>query len=241
MQIKLSLEALNEVLERYRQSDNREAEAHILGAIASSYSALREQQKAVEVYQAELNLWRALGDKKNEATTLAHIGDVYREWSFPDQAIHFYRDALKTYPASTAKTELAAVFNNLGLAYFALHDKKKCLENLDQSLAVYRAAQDRQGEARTLTNLASTYGFMLNDPHKAIDYFQDAVTRLELLNDRPTEASALQLMGNVWLKLQKQDMAIQSFQRALFLFERVGNVQGEVSVRKQLSRLSDNE
>jgi len=241
LQIKSSLEALNGVLERYRKVGNREGEAHTLGAIASSYNALRQQQKAVEIFQAELNLWRALGDKKNEGTTLAHIGDVYREWGFPDQAIHFYRDALKANPDSPDQKEKAAIFNNMGLAYFALHDKKKCVEYLDQSLADYRAVQDRQGEARALTNLGSTYRFLINDPHKALDYFQRAVTELELLNDRSTEASALELMGGVWMKLQKQDMAVESFHRALFLYERAGNVRGEASVRRQLSAVDDTE
>lgn len=238
MQINSSIEALNRLLAQYRQVGNRSAEARALGAIASSYNAIRQQQKAIEVFQAELNLWIALGDKKNEATTLAHIGDVYRGWGFFDKAIHFYRDALKT---STDKLEQAAILNNLGLAFFALRDKKKCVEYLDQSLTAYRAIQSRTGEARTLTNLGSTYGFLINDSHKAIDYFQEAITKLELVNDRSTEADALELMGCVWIKLQKQDMAVQSFQRALFLYERAGNVKGMASVRKQLSALSDGE
>ena len=239
MSIKFSLEALNGVLERCRQAGDRPSEAHALGAIASSYSALHQQQKAVEMFQAELNLWRALGDKKNEATTLAHLGDVYREWGFPDQAIHFYREALKTDTDPNSSVEQAAIFNNMGLAYFALRDKKKTLEYLNESLAIYRTSQNSLGQARTLTNIASIYGFLINDPHKAIDYFQDAVTRLELLNDRSTEADALELMGGVWVKLQKRDMAVESFHRALFLFERTGNAQGEASVRKQLSAIGD--
>ncbi|WP_348261121.1 tetratricopeptide repeat protein [Telmatobacter sp. DSM 110680] len=240
-QVKLSLKALNDLLEEYRKTGDRPSEAHTLGAIASSYNALHQQQKAVQLFQAELNLWCALDDKKNEATTLAHLGDVYREWGFPDQAIHFYREALKTDPDPGGKLEQAAIFNNLGLAYFALRDKKKCLEYLDQSLAIYRAAQNPLGQARALTNLGSTYGFLINDPHKAIDYFQEAVTRLELLNDRSTEANALELMGGVWLKLQMQDMAVESYHRALFLFERIGDAQGEASVRKQLSAVGDND
>jgi tetratricopeptide (TPR) repeat protein len=113
------------------------------------------------------------------------------------------------------------------------------LEYLDQALADYRARQDRQGEALTLTNLGSTYGFLINDPHKALDYFQEAVTELELVNDRSTEADALELMGNVWLKLQKQDMAVDTFQRALFLYSRLGDAHGEASVRKQLKTVGE--
>ena len=110
------------MLEQYRQVGNRSAEARALGAIASSYNAIRQQQKAIEVFQAELNLWIALGDEKDEATALAHIGDVYRGWGFFDKAIHFYRDALKT---STDKLEQAAILNNLGLAYLRAPRQEK--------------------------------------------------------------------------------------------------------------------
>jgi tetratricopeptide (TPR) repeat protein len=127
------------------------------------------------------------------------------------------------------------------LAYFALRDKKKCLEYLNQALADYRGKQDRQGEAFTLTNLASAYGFLVNDSLKSIDYFQQAITQLELLNDRASEANALQLMGAAWIKLQNPDMAVQSFNRALFLYSRLGNAQGEASVRRQLSALGEPE
>ena len=137
--------------------------------------------------------------------------------------------------------EEAAVFNNLGLAYFALRDKKKCVDYLGQALADYRVKQDRQGEALTLTNLGSTYAFLINDPHKALDYFQEAITKIELTNDRLSEANAVQLMGTLWIKLQNPDMAVQCFNRALFLYSRLGNVQGVASVRKQLSALGEPE
>ena len=239
MQLEFSLEALNGVLDRYRREGNRQAEALTLGAIANSYRALHQHQKAAEILQSELAIWRKIGDKVDEATTLAHIGDVYREWGFPEQAALFYRDALKPHPGATDKSEEAAVLNNLGLAYFALDDRKKCLKYLDQALDDYRARQDRQGEALTLTNLGSLYGFRINDLHKALDYFQQAITELELLNDRSTEANVLELAGGVWLKLQKEDMAVQSFQRALFLYGRLGDAQGQASVLKQLKTVSE--
>ena len=94
-------------------------------------------------------------------------------------------------------------------------------------MPTYRARQDRQGEALTLTNLGSTYGFLINDPHKALDYFQEALTELELVNDRSTEADALELMGNIWLKLQKPDMAADTFHRSLFLYSRLGMRMGK--------------
>ena len=233
-QLQASIKSLAELRERYRAAGNRTAEAHAIGAIASSYNAMHQDQKAIETYQSALGIWRELGNKTGEGTTLAHIGDVYREWGFPEQAIRFYRDALKAYPSTSDRPLIASVRNNLGLAYFSVHDKKNCLTNLEQALADYRARHDLHGEAVTLVNLGSTYGFLANDPHKAVNYFQEALTKLEVLNDRSTEAGALELLGGVWIKLQKPDIAANTFKRSLFLFSRLGNAQGEASVRKQL-------
>ena len=234
MQREFAVETLTRILEDYRKSGNRSAEAHTLSALADSYSSLHQQQKAVELYQSALAIWRELGEKQSRATTLAHIGDVYREWGFHDQAIHFYRDALKLYQGNYNKAEEAAVLNNLGLVYFVLGDKKKCLAYLGHAVASYHEQRDRHGEALTITNLGSTYAFLINDPHKALDFFQDAVTRLELLNDRASEANALDLMGELWLKLGKPELAALTFQHALAIYGALGDTHGQASVRKHM-------
>jgi tetratricopeptide (TPR) repeat protein len=238
-QAQFAIQAFTQILDAYRKAGNRRAEAETLSALANSYETLHQQQKAVEEFELSLAIWRELGNKDGEATSLAHIGDVYRTWGFPEQAIHFYRDALKIYPDTHKRSEEAAVLNNLGLSFFLLRDKKSCVSYLDRALASYHVIEDRQGEASTLTNLGSAYGFLLNDPHKSLDYFQLAVTKLELLNDRASEANTLDIMGELWLKLGKPEMAAISFQHALALFSQTGNAQGQASVRKHLGALGE--
>ena len=233
--------AFTGILAQYRKIGNRKAEAQTLCALANSYNALHRQQKAVEDFQSALAIWRELGNKDGEASTLTYIGNVYRAWGFPEQAIRFYREALKVYPATHKTVEEAAVLDYLGLSFFQLGDKKKCVSYLDQALASYHAMQDRQGEALTLTNLGSAYGFLLNNPHKSLDYLQEAITRLELLNDRESEANALEIMGDLWLKLAKPEMATISFQHALTLFSQTGNAEGEASALKHLKALDEAE
>jgi tetratricopeptide (TPR) repeat protein len=233
-QAESNLEFLTPLLDQYQRSGNRLAEANTHYALASAYNTLRRQQMAVEQYQAALVIWRGLGNKEREALTLARIGDVYRTWGFPDHAVRFYRDAMKIFPLTTDKANEAAAINNLGVAYFSLRDTKKCLESLNQALTSYRALHNRQGEASTLVNLGGTYGFLMNDPHKALDMFQEAVTNLELLNDRASEANAQNLLGMVWLKLKKPEMATLSFQHALSLYSAVGDVNGREIVLKHL-------
>ena len=240
-QDEFAVAAFTGILAQYRKMGNREAEAQTLCALANSYNALHRQQKAVEDFQSALAIWRELGNKDGEASTLTYIGNVYRAWGFPEEAIRFYRDALKVYPASHKTVEEAAILDYLGLSFFQMGDKKKCVSYLDRALASYQAMQDRQGEAFTLTNLGSAYGFLLNNPHKSLDYFQEAITKLELLNDRESEANALELMGELWLKLAKPEMAAISFQHALTLFSQTGNAEGEASARKHLKALDEAE
>jgi len=233
-----ALSSLESLLTQTRKTGDRKAEANILGAIAISCNALHQQQRAIEQFQAARAIWHQIGDAEHEATTFAHIGDVYRGWGFPELANRYYRDALATYP-STDKAGRGATLNNVGLTYFSLNNKKKCIESLDEALAIFRELQDRRGEALALANLGAAYVYLANDPTKAVGVFQEALTKLELLNDRDSEAGVLDKMGVAWHNLGKSEMAGLSFQHALELYHSAGDAQGEAAVRKHMSALGE--
>ncbi len=233
-----ALAALQNVLEQCRKAGDHGAEANTLSAIGNSYRALRQQQRAIENFQAALALWRQLSSKEHEAATLAHIGDVYREWGFPEQANRYYRDALVTYPPND-KADRGATLNNLSLTYFSLNNRKKCVETLDESLVIFRELGDRHGEALALANLGAAYVFLVKDPLRAVDFFQLAITKLEVLDDRDSEAGALDKMGIAWHNLGKSELAGLSFQHALALFHQVGDTQGEAAVQKHMRNLGE--
>jgi tetratricopeptide (TPR) repeat protein len=235
-----ALAALQNLLDQSRKAGDRKAEANTLGAIANSYNALHQQQKAIEQFQAARDIWRDLRDREHEATVVAHIGDVYRDWGFPEQANRYYRDALGLYPA-TDKAGRGATLNNLSLTYFSLNNRKKCVESLDEALAIFRELGDRRGEALALANLGAAYIFLVNDPMKAVGLLQEAITKLELIDDHDSEAAALDKMGVAWHNLGKSEMAGLSFQHALALFHSAGDAQGEAAVRKHMRTLGEQE
>jgi len=238
--IQAALTALETLLAKTRQAGDRRAEANLLDAIATSYNALGQRQKAVEQYQAARVLWHGSGDNQHEATTVAHIGDVYRNWGFPEQANRYYRDALTIYPPAD-KSGRGATLNNLSLTYFSLNNRKKCLESLNEALGIFRDLRDRRGEALALVNLGAAYTFLAHDPLKAIGFLQQGITRLELLDDRDSEAGALDKMGVAWHLIGKSEMAGLSFQHALMLFHAAGDASGEAAVRKHMLALSENQ
>jgi tetratricopeptide (TPR) repeat protein len=233
-----ALAALQILLEQSRKAGDRKAEASTLSAMANSCNALHQQQKAIEQFQAARDIWRELGDREHEATIVAHIGDVYRDWGFPDQANRYYRDALGLYPA-TDKAGRGATLNNLSLTYFSLNNRKKCVESLDEALTIFRELGDRRGEALALVNLGAAYLFLVNDPMKAVGFLQEAITKLELLDDSDAEAAALDKMGVAWHNMGKSEMSSLSFQHALALFHSAGDAQGEAAVRKHMRTLGE--
>lgn len=233
-----ALSSLEILLAQTRKTGDRKAEANLLGAMANSYNALNQQQKAIEQFQAAREIWRQLGDKDHEATAVAHIGDVYRLWGFPELSNRYYRDALGLYPESD-QTGRGATLNNLSLTYFSLNNRKKCFESLAQSLAIFRQLHDRHGEALAVANLGAAYTYLAHDPLKAVSALQQAITQLELLDDHASEAGALDQMGVAWHMLGKSEMAGLSFQHALGLFHEVGSADGEAMVRKHMRTLGE--
>ena len=237
-QIRAALDVLTNVLEQYRKSGNRSGEAGTLCAIANSYNALGQQQKAIENFQEALAIIRVSGTKQDEARTLSHMGDVYRGWGFPQEGVRFYRQALAAYSSTNDAEGRAVALNNIGVAFLALRDKKKSLEYLTQALASYRTLDDRHAEGLTLNNLGMVYTATANDPQKALDYFQQAMTKLQLAEeDRDAEATVLDNIGAVCVKLGHKDLAETSFGHALSLFRRVPDAEGEARVLKHLRSL----
>lgn len=233
-----ALASLDLLLQQSRTAGDRKAEANTLTAMANSYNSLHQQQRAIEQFQAARETWRQLGDRDHEATVVAHIGDVYRMWGFPELANRYYRDALGLYPEDD-KAGRGATLNNLSLTYFSLNNRKKCFESLAQALGIFDELKDRHGEALAQANLGAAYTYLANDPQKAVTALQQAITRLDLLNDRASEAGALDQMGVAWHRLGKSEMAGLSFQHALGLFHEVGSVDGEAMVRKHMRMLGE--
>lgn len=239
-QIEAALAVLLNVLEKYRKTGDRIGEADTLCAIANSYNAIGQQQRAVEQFQLALAIFRQSSRHVvDQARTLSHIGDVYRGWGFPEQAIHFYRDALAVYAHSDDKVGRTVALNNIGVAYLSLRDKKKSLEYLNQALASYRTQGDRRAVGLTLNNLGMVYNMLANDSQKALDYFQESMTELQLIDDRDSEGVVLDNIGGVCTKLGHKDMAELSFDRALRLFLRVGDADGQARVQRHLRSLGE--
>ena len=84
-------------------------------------------RQAIQKWQEARLLYRAVGDRGGEATTLNNIGRVYYALGEKQKALDFYNQALPILRAVGDRGGEATTLNNIGRVYDALGEKQKAL------------------------------------------------------------------------------------------------------------------
>jgi len=72
------LKAINQEVESLHQAGNKQAEVAVLETLAHAHSMLGEPYSAISSYERALAVYRALGDKEGQGTTLHSLAEMYR-------------------------------------------------------------------------------------------------------------------------------------------------------------------
>ena len=108
---------------------------------------------AVESYETALLVWRTIGMRQAESTTLNNIGAIYYSLGENQEALDFFNQALALHRAVGDRNGEARAFNNIGMVYESLGDYQKALDFYNQALTLARAVGNRAGEADVLKAL----------------------------------------------------------------------------------------
>ncbi|MFM6246213.1 MAG: CHAT domain-containing protein, partial [Dolichospermum sp.] len=178
--------------------------------------ALGEKQKALDYYNQALPIYRAVGDRGGEATTLNNIGGVYDALGEKQKALDYYNQALPIRRAVGDRGGEAITLNNIGRVYNALGEKQKALDYYNQALPIRRAVGDRGGEATTLNNIGGVYS-ALGEKQKALDYYNQALPILRAVGDRGVEATTLNNIGILYRDTKQPTEAIKNLEQSVDL------------------------
>ena len=147
-------------------------------------------RQAIQKWQEARLLYRAVGDRGGEATTLNNIGLVYSALGEKQKALDFYNQALPILRAVGDRGGEATTLNNIGGVYDDLGEKQKALDFYNQALPIRRAVGDRGGEATTLNNIGAVYN-ALGEKQKALDFFNQALPISRAVGDPYLEVTIL--------------------------------------------------
>jgi tetratricopeptide (TPR) repeat protein len=105
------------------------------------------------------------------------------------------------------------------------------LQSVQKALAIYRAIQDRNGEANALLHLGMVNG--LDD--NTIDYYNKSVALFIQLNDRAGQAKVLVELGNFYIKTEKYNKAVPYLEQVLLIFRQLKDRDNEEATLASLS------
>ena len=117
--------------------------------------ATGEPAAALAAYDQALRLYRAAGDRGNEAATLSNIGAVYGGLGERQRALEYFGQALPILREVGDRAGEAITLNNIGHVYDGLGEPQRALEYFGQALPIRREVGDRAGEATTLNNIGA--------------------------------------------------------------------------------------
>ncbi|MDZ8050587.1 MAG: CHAT domain-containing protein, partial [Aulosira sp. ZfuVER01] len=105
-------------------------------------------------------------------------------------------------------------------------EKQKALSYYNQALPFFREVGNRDGEAKTLSNIGDVYT-ALGEKQKALSYYNQALPFFREVGNRDGEAKTLSNIGDVYTALGEKQKALSYYNQALPFFRAVGDGSGE--------------
>jgi len=196
---------LNQGIEQYYKSQFREAFAS---------------------WEQALALYRGMGDRQGEASSLGNLGLAYDSLGQYQRAIDFHEQHLTIAREIGDRKGEASSLGNLGNAYRSLGQYQRAIDFHEQYLTIAREIGDRKGEASSLGNLGLAYD-SLGQYQRAIDFHEQYLTIAREIGYRRGEAISLGSLGNAYDSLGQYQRAIDFHEQSLTIKREIGDRQAE--------------
>src|SRR5215213_1201475 len=226
----LLVSELREALKLYKQaallgekSGDPIAQGRALSAIGLVHSHMGDNELARKQLVKALALLKVAESdptaKSVYGEALSNMAEInYAEGYFP-KALDQFKEAEKYFTddrEGQAKIHLFA-----GYIYGGLGAVEKAVSEFSQSLKLYRAINNKAGEARALCGFGLFHSAK-GDQDQAIQFHRDAFNSFHSIGDRVGEAFALNGIGQAYEKKGQLSVALGNYENALHLFESVG-------------------
>ncbi|MBO4897050.1 MAG: tetratricopeptide repeat protein [Clostridia bacterium] len=146
-------------LEEAKNGRDKKAELIILNELMGLCRNRGERDEAVKYAEEGMAFAKENGfwETTEGATAALNAATVYKAFDMPHRAIELYGYARGIYEKSLDKNDyrVGSLYNNMGLAYFALGEYEKAEELYNMAISVMEALGDRRAEhAITHLNIA---------------------------------------------------------------------------------------
>ncbi len=187
---------------------------------------LREQRKALEIYQRALPLLEEVENPWLEASISHNLGNIWWDQGEIDWSLDHFRRALRLRRQLGDPSLEALTLNDLGLVHTRVGEAQEALDCFNRTVALRRQTGERFQEATALHNRGTVY-ISLGRRAQALDDFNQALAIRREIDDERGQASTLTAIGQVYRRTGALEKALGCFQEGLKLRKRVEDLLGQ--------------
>lgn len=173
-----------------------------------------KQPQSLQYQKQALSLWRLLGDKRGQATTLIALGHLSSLTGNKQQALAFYHEAEPAITGCGESDNEARLYAGLGFVHEDLGDQEAALTYYLKALAKWRLSQFRNAEVQALTQIGRIY-HEAGENTQALAFLTQAKRKAQALKNLSSEAWVSAHLGAVYAALQREKEAFTAYQEAL--------------------------
>ncbi|MCO5232936.1 MAG: histidine kinase [Chitinophagales bacterium] len=188
-----------------------EAKAKSVLALAYYYNGNYEENKKYALQS--IQLYKALGDKKNLAISLGEVG--YRQKNIDLKNANYYlQQAILIAEENQFQKQLADIYNNYGVIKSMFHQDDSAIYYIEKSIALKLQFKDYIGLPYSYNNLGDIY-LNKNIFDKAKSYFDLAMKIRKDSNDIYGISDNYAYLGDYYLKIKSFNQAITAYHQSL--------------------------
>ena len=205
-----------------------------LGDVASEQGIASDR---VSIYRAAIEEY-GKRHTRNLSDRFAEMGSKLAEARMHSEAVGFYDEAVRRYDPHASQLALYQILNDRGLSRAGAGDLALALEDLEESLALARLAEDRAMQALCLGNV-SEIARRSEDYQRAVAMARASVAVARELRNGLQISDALAQLGLAQLSADELDGAMASFREALRLGRSAANRSAEAIALGGLGQIAN--
>jgi len=178
-------------------------------------------------------LLETVKDKEEKSDILREVGIIFSYLGEFDEALEYYKKALKLYEELGRKERIANQLGNIGIVFNIKGELDKALEYFEKALKLFEESGGKEGIAAQLGNKGIVYKNK-GEFDKALEYLKKALEIDEELGEKEGIAIQLGNIGIVYKNKGEFDKALDYFKMALKLNEELERKKG---IANQLGNL----
>lgn len=223
-----------------RERSRLEAERAMSEAARLSGEGTGEsQQKALEIYLANRDRWRQLGQARREAESLHAAAALSAYLGKSQAAVDRYREVLPLWQSLRDRVMEAKALNDLGFNSRNVGEVDEATEWFEKSIALCQEIGYRRGEGVARSNLCSQ--LLASGEHpEALDCFREVLVLFEEAGEKKSEALALNSIGGMYFTLGDPEPALANIERAHRILVEIGDRRGQAQMLNNLAFLLRN-